>query len=112
MAGTAKSYVPSLSGEVKTATGTSHAETLNAQAGIITTESLTTAAAATESRTLTNNFIQTGSMVLVWVVGGGNTRLAIIPSSAVSSAGSATISLTNAHASSLNGTVKYAFLVL
>lgn len=112
MANTAKSNVPGLSGAVSTATGTGAAETLNAQLGVITTESLTTAAAGVSTRTLTNNYIQLGSVIMLTLAGGSNTRLAIIPSYAITAAGAATITLTNAHASALNGTVKYAFVVL
>lgn len=112
MAATAASYVPHLSGEASTATGTSLAETCNAQCGLITTESLTTAAAAVIERTLTNSFIATGSKLLVWMQGGTNTRYAVIPYVRSVSAGSALIEFTNAHASALNGTLVYGFLVL
>ena len=99
------------SGAAGTATGASSAETLNGQCGVVTTEALTTASAGTETRTLTNSSIATTSRLFVTVVGGTNTRNAIIVT-ATPAAGSATIKLYNAHASALNGTVIYSFLVL
>lgn len=111
MANTSKSYIPSLSGAVDTATGAAHAETLNAQAGIITTEALTTASAATESRTLTNDFIASDSVLIVQIAGGTNTRHGLIVDY-VCAAGSATINITNTNASAVNGTLKYSFIVL
>lgn len=112
MAATAQSYVPHLSSEKSTATGAAAAETCNAQCGVITTEALTTAAAAASTRTLTNSFIATGSIVLVGILGGTNTRLALVPVVSAVAAGSCTVVITNAHASALNGTVVYWFLVL
>lgn len=110
--GSPASNVPNLSGGSSTATGTSLAETCNAQCGLVITESLTTAAAATIERVLTNSFITANSLVLVWLQGGGNTRYAgsIIVKSVT--AGSATLELTNLHASAWNGTIGYGFLVL
>ena len=112
MSNTLASFVPQLSAEIGSATGASHAETCNAQMGIITTESLTTAAAAVEERTLTNSFIAAGSNVIVNMIGGTNTRYAVIPYVKTVAAGSAVIEFTNAHASALNGTLVYSFLVL
>ena len=112
MANTLESYIPQLSSSITTATGASHAETCNAQLGVITTEQLTTAAAGVEERTLTNNFIQSGSTIFIQMLGGGNTRYAVIPYVKSVAAGSCVIEFTNAHASALNGTLVYAFLVL
>lgn len=109
---TVASHIPNLSGATSTATGLAHAETCNAQAGIVTTESLTTAAAAVEERTLTNSFINSGSIILVQMLGGSNTRYAVIPYVKTVAAGSAVIEFTNAHASALNGTLVYAFVVI
>lgn len=110
--GSPASFLPELSENTSTATGSSLAETCNAQAGIITTESLTTAAAATIERVLTNSFITANSLVMVWMQGGTNTRYAVIPTVKSVTTGSATIEFTNAHASALNGTLAYGFLVL
>lgn len=112
MASTLKSYVPALSSEVNTVTGAAHAETLNAQAGIVTTEALTTATTAVETRTLTNNFIQTGSLIFFSDAGGTNTRHDMTFGYSISAAGAATVTITNNHASAINGTVKYAFMIL
>lgn len=113
MANTVKSYVPGLSGAVSSATGASHAETCHAQVGIITTEALTTAAGSTETRTLTNNFIQTGSIVQVgYEPGGGNTKLPVRVYVSAKAEGSATVKIQNDNAAALDGTIKYWFLVI
>lgn len=110
--GSPASNVPNLSGSSSTATGSGAAETLNAQCGLITTESLTTAAAGVSTRTLTNSLITANSLILVWIQGGTNTRLALIIGVTSQTAGSCVITITNAHASALNGTLVYGFLVL
>lgn len=96
-----------------TATSTAGAATVNHQAGVITTESLTTAAAAAYAFTLTNSRITTASIVLLMLMGGTNTtrglELRAIPGS-----GTATISIynNNVAGTALNGTLIFGFLVI
>lgn len=113
MGATSASNVPHLSGAVTTATGAAAAETCNAQAGIITTEALTTASGAASSRTLTNSFIATGSIVMVGIQGGTNTTLLAVTIVVTAiAAGSCTVKIENLSGSALNGTVVYWFVVL
>ncbi len=96
-----------------TATSTAGAATVNHQAGVITTESLTTAAAAAYAFTLTNSRITTASIVLLQLMGGTNTtrglELRAIPGS-----GSATLSIynNNVAGTALNGTLIFGFAVI
>lgn len=107
------SNVPGLSSSSSTATGAAAAETCNAQSGIITTEALSTASGAVSTRTLTNSYIGADSIVLVGIVGGTNTTfLAVTAVVSAVAAGSATVKIANLSGSALNGTVKYAFLVI
>jgi hypothetical protein len=95
-----------------TATSTAAAATINQNAGVITTEALTTAAAATYSLTLTNSTIETtNAVVLAEIVGGTNTRHGLIVD-VVPAAGSAVINVYNGNASAINGTLKIAFVVI
>lgn len=113
MAATAASWVAQLSAEKSTATGSAAAETCNAQCGVITTEALTTASGAASSRTLTNSFIATGSIVMVGIIGGTNTTLLAVTIVVTAvAAGSCTVKIENLSGSALNGTVAYWFLVL
>lgn len=96
-----------------TATSTAGAATINHQAGVITTEALTTAAAAAYAFTLTDSRITTGSIVQLQLMGGTNTtrglELRAIPGS-----GTATISIynNNVAGSALNGTLIFGFTVI
>lgn len=96
-----------------TATSTAAAATVNHQAGVITTEALTTAAAAAYAFTLTNSRITTSSIVLLQLMGGTNTirglELRAIPSN-----GSAAISIynNNVAGTALNGTLIFGFVVI
>lgn len=96
-----------------TATSTAGAATVNKQAGVITTEALTTAAAAAYAFTLTDSRITTSSIVLLQLMGGTNTtrglELRAIPGS-----GSATLSIynNNVAGSALNGTLIFGFVVI
>lgn len=111
--GSSASWAGGLSNQSGTATGSGAAETCNAQTGQITTESLTTAAAATSSRTLTNSFITANSLVFVSLAGGTNTTLAgVVITAGTPTAGSVPIKISNGNAAALNGTVVYNFLVL
>lgn len=94
-----------------TATSTAAAATINAAAGVITTESLTTAAAAVYTFTLTNSFIAAGDIVLAMVstTGTGTPVVAEI----TPAAGSAVIVIQNIHASAaLNAVLKIGFVVI
>lgn len=96
-----------------TATSTAGAATINHQAGVVTTEALTTAAASAYAFTLTNNRITTASIVLVMLMGGTNTTRGI-ELRAIPSAGSAAISVynNNVAGTALNGTLIFGFVVI
>ena len=96
-----------------TATSTAGAATINKQAGLITTEALTTAAAATYTMTLTNGAIKTTSLVFVTVAKGTATTGEPVVQFVTPAAGSAVILIRNvAAAAALNGTIKIGFFVL
>ena len=96
-----------------TATSTAGAATVNHHAGVITTEALTTAAAAAYSFTLTDSRITAASIVQLQLMGGTNTtrglELRAIPGS-----GTATISIynNNVAGTALNGTLIFGFVVV
>lgn len=93
-----------------TATASSGAATLNKQGGIITTESLTTAAAAAYTLTLTNSVITATSRVSVSVDNGTNSAGIPVVSTITPSSGQVIIKIYNLHASAaLNGTLKISF---
>ena len=96
-----------------TATSTAGAATINHQAGVVTTEALTTAAASAYAFTLTNSRIATTSVVVLTLMGGTNTTRGI-EYRAIPGAGSATLSFfnNNVAASALNGTLIFGFEVL
>ena len=96
-----------------TATSTAGAATVNTQTGQITTEALTTAAAATYSFTLTNSLIKLGSIVLVTVGKGTATTGEMAVHFVTPAAGSAVIAIRNdAAAAAVNGTITIGFAVL
>jgi exosome complex RNA-binding protein Csl4 len=96
-----------------TATATSGAATLNKQAGVITSESLTTAAAAAYTLTITNSLVAAGSIVLASVQSGTNTQGVLSIDSVTPDDGSVVIVVRNRHASqALNGTIKVSFVVI
>lgn len=96
-----------------TATSTAGAATVNHQAGVITTEALTTAAASAYAFTLTDSRITSASIVLLQLMGGTNTtrglELRAIPGS-----GTATLSIynNNVAGTALNGTLIFGFVVI
>lgn len=95
-----------------TATSTAAAATINAQAGVVTTESLTTAAGAVYTFTLTNSLIKVGSLVNVVIGNGTNTTGQPTEGNVTCSAGSASIIVYNSAASAaLNGTITIGFIV-
>lgn len=96
----------------RTATGASAAATCNGFAGSVTTESLTTAAAAELSYTITNSRVKSTSVVLASVANGTNTTVGAGICSVTPANGSFVVVLTNAHASAaLNGTLLINFVV-
>jgi hypothetical protein len=96
-----------------TATSTSGAATINHQAGVVTTESLSTASGSAYSFALTNSRILSTSIVLCQLLGGTNTKHGL-SFTAVPSNGSAAISVLNndISAASLNGTLIFGFVVI
>jgi len=94
-----------------TGTVAAGAVTVNHQAGVITTTSLTTAAGATATFTLTNSFITASSVITPSIMGGTNTTPGV-DVSATAGAGTSTVTLTNTAATAaLNGTVIVGFVV-
>jgi len=95
------------------ATAASGAATANGYLCRITSESLTTAAAAEYTLTLTNDKITADSILFVSTHLGTSTQGTLATGEAKPSAGSATITVTNTHASSaLNGTIVIDVLVI
>lgn len=86
--------------------------TINAVSGVITTASLTTAAGASTSITLTNSNITPNSIVVANITGYTGAGLPVI-TKVVPAAGSAVISLSNAHsATALNAAATIQFVIL
>ncbi len=96
-----------------TATSTAGAATVNHQAGVITTEALTTAAAAAYAFTLTDSRILTTSVVVLTLMGGTNTTRGL-ELRAIPAAGSAAISIfnNNVAGTALNGTLIFGFEII
>lgn len=98
---------------VGTATSTAGAATVGNQAGLITTESLTTAAGSTYTMTLTNALITANSLVFVTVAKGSATTGEPVVQFVTPAAGSAVILIRNvAAAAALNGTIKIGFYIV
>lgn len=99
-----------------TATATGGAATLNqAGSGIVTTESLTTAAGSDYTLTLTNNMIGAADVVLASVQYGTSTTGSPYVARVTPAAGSVVIIVRNGQSSVdavLNGTLKISFLVV
>lgn len=92
-------------------TGGTSTATLSKMAGIITTDAITTAAGATHTMTITNTLVASGDLVLVWLVGGANTKPgtqieALAGSSAI------TVKIKNNNAAAIDGTVIFGFMVV
>lgn len=97
----------------KTATATTGAATLNKDSGLITSEALTTAAAAEYTLTLTNSSVAAGDYVFASVQNGSNTVGPIYVTTITPGSGSVVIKVINGHATApLDGTIKIAFLVV
>lgn len=100
-------------GDSGTATAVAGAATLSKMAGIVTSESLTTAAAATYTLTLTNTLITATSNILVTVGYGTSTTGVPIVQKVVPGSGSASIVILNgAAAAALNGTILIQFFIV
>lgn len=95
-----------------TATAVAGATTLNTTLGTVTTEGLTTAAAATYTLTLTNSTVGSASIVVASVDQNGSTGLPVI-TSVTPGSGSVVIKVTNLHASAaFNAALKISFQVV
>lgn len=106
-----------LVGDSSTGTVASGSATINAQRGVVTTASLTTATAAAHSFDLVNNKIGSTSQVIVTVANGTNTGGLPTPGVLdVGATGSATVRIVNADSrpagTAFNGTLKVNFIVL
>jgi hypothetical protein len=100
--------------KTNTATATAGAATLNAAgSGVVTSEALTTAAAATYTLTLTNDMIAAGDVVLASVKYGTSTTGSPVVTQVTPAAGSVVIIVQNIAASAaVNGTLKISFVVV
>jgi hypothetical protein len=97
----------------KTASATAGAATLNQPSGIITSEALTTAAAATYTLTLTNSAIAATDIVQVTLGNGTNSAGAPVINTVTPASGSVVVVVKNVHASAaLNGTLIFMFNVI
>lgn len=100
-------------GDTGTATAVAGAATVSKQRGVVTSEALTTAAAAAYTLTLTNTKIAAGDVVVASVQNGTNSQGIPVVGEVTPGAGSATIKVYNLHASqAFNGTIKISFVVL
>lgn len=98
---------------VETVSATAGAATLAALAGVVTSEALTTAAAAEYTLTLTDSLIAAADVVLASAGLGTSTQGTPAIGGVTVSAGVAVITVTNVHASeAFNGTIKIAFAVI
>ena len=93
----------------KTVTAAAGAATLNKPSGIVTTESLTTAAGATY--TLTNSTVAAGDIALVSLDSNGSAGLPEVVSAKCTS-NTLTVIVQNDGSASLNAAVKIGFLIL
>lgn len=93
-----------------TAAATAGAATLNKQSGTITSESITTAAGASYTLTLTNSVVTAASRVFASADNGTNSQGELTVARITPAAGSVVILVKNVHASqALNGTIKINF---
>lgn len=94
-----------------TATATAGAATLNTQSGVVTSESLTTAAGATYTLTITNNQVAATDLAFASVTTSGNGSPVV--AKVTPGAGSLVIVVQNAHASAaFSSTLKIGFLAI
>lgn len=96
----------------KTASATAGAATLDKMAGVITSESLTTAAGSEYTLTLTNTDVAATDQVFASVFNGDNTGGTPCITTVAPADGSVVVIVKNIHASAaFNGTIKIAFAV-
>lgn len=96
-----------------TATATAGAATLNTLNGSVTTEALTTAAAATYTLTLTDSQIVAGNQVIASLSNGTNTTAGAYITTITTTVGQTVIVVKNGHATAvLNGTLVITFQVI
>ena len=100
--------------DIRTATATAGAATLNAQTGKVTTEALTTAQNVNYTLTITNNQIAAADIVLASIANGTNTQGTPVLLRVTPAAGSVAIVIRNAHeaAQALNGTLVVSYQVI
>jgi 3-hydroxy-3-methylglutaryl CoA synthase len=100
--------------DIRTATATGGAATLNAQTGKVTSEALTTAQNANYTLTITNNQIAAADIVLASIANGTNTQGTPVLLRVTPGAGSVAIVIRNAHdsAQALNGTIVVSYQVI
>lgn len=104
-------YFSALGVRTGTATATAGAATLNAESGVVTSESITTAAAASYTLTITNDKIKATDMVMASVAMGTATTGEPVISRVTPANGSLVIIVrNNAAAAALNGTIKVSFV--
>lgn len=97
----------------KSATAVSGAATLNKENGLITSESLSTAAGAEYTLTITSRFAQANDFVFANVTLGSATTGAPIVRAITVTAGTIVIIVRNIHASAaLNGTIKIGYFTM
>jgi hypothetical protein len=102
-----------LNADSGTATATAGAATLSKMAGVITTESLATAAGSEYTLTLTNTVVAAADMVFVSLANGTNAAGTPEVGLVTPGAGSVAITVRNKHASAaFAGTLKISFLVV
>lgn len=110
---TQASHVPGLSADNDTVTAVAGAAEKDAQLVVVTSESLTTAAAADYTLTLTNARIKAGSVVLASIQNGSNSAGTPVLRTVTPADGSVVIKVYNAHAANaFDGTIKVSVAVL
>lgn len=93
----------------KAGTSSAGAVTLNKSAGLITTESVTTAAGSDYTLTITNNKVLASDLVFVNVTNGSNTGGSPTVGAVTPAAGSLVIKIHNSGAAAFNGTLKIGY---
>lgn len=99
--------------EIGTASATAGAATLDRPTGIVTSEAVTTAAAAAYTLTLTNSKIKATDIVLATIANGTNSAGVPLLSRVTPGNGSVVFVIQNGHAANaFNGTLKVSYAVL
>jgi hypothetical protein len=110
----AKTEIDKIPGvDTGTVTAVAGAATLNTLSGKVTSEALTTAAAADYVLTVTNSKVTAASLVVASADNGTNTTEGLAINRVTPGAGSLVIRVRNTHATvALNGTIKISFAVV